>query len=92
MHFTAFTALLLPLLLSSVLAVPTPAKHDNANGLKARDGECYGIGSEDSCEVAEQPQEPCDPDINAVNSCYQQQMDESEEIAWANGEDNNGPQ
>lgn len=72
MHLTTLTTLLLPLLLSSVLAAPTPTGHDNANGGPLKVRQCGPGISAAACAAAEK----CSPNINAANSCYQQEQED----------------
>lgn len=83
MHLTTLTTLLLPLLFSSVLAAPTPAGHDNANGGALKIRQCGPGISAEACAAAEQ----CSPDINNPNSCYEQQAQQSQAQAWEEQEE-----
>lgn len=61
MHFATLTTLLIPLLLASVLATPTPVQRDSANGgTKAR---------RQTDPLGDQTGSSCGPDIDEDACC-----------------------
>lgn len=83
MHLTTLATLFLPLLLSSVLAAPTPAGYDSANGDVLKVRQCGPGISQEACDAAEE----CSPDILATNSCQIDEGLQSMYDAEADGED-----
>lgn len=81
MHFPTLTILVLPLVLSSVLATPTPVRHDNENGhaLVAR---CQPLYENCADPIAALP---CDPEIPEACDMMREQV--NEENAMMAGDD-----
>lgn len=92
MHSKILTTLLIPLLLSSVLAAPTPMKTDNANNggaLVVR--RCTGLDctNTETMNVPETAEEQdCDPGLSYnQGQCDIDQENDSMDQAQAEGED-----
>ena len=92
MHFTTITTLLLPFLLSSVLAAPTSTTHQvgNPDALIPRLSCADGFGA-DECDPNDPPAQPsgtCDPSQNLPGTCEDEEAGQSWAAAAAKGEDN----
>lgn len=98
MHFATLTTLLIPLLLSSVLATPTPIRHENALVIRQcgllgicpedPDPDCGPSGDEPSCPS---PPNPCDDGTSSTEDCNLYIEEENTENAHEQGEAADNP-